>query len=386
MRFWVTLTLGLAVAGVAYYWPASPRVVLRCEHVPWHFAFSRDSTKLAVLDREAGLNVPGQILVWDVASGELVHRLDLGVRHYPSTVYFGPDSQSVALIDAGPITKWDLSTGRVDGRYDDASWSHDPDNSIREILFSATGRWLVHDAVDGRVFDLETGEIVQDYQERWPDRSLAVNGGCVVAHVKNEIRTFDVLSGAEVCTFATAVKRGPMARMAWTFSADGTHGVYFATSNEWVIHNAGNGHQSVLPIEFDGIGDCSFSRDSRFLTASLYRAPRTPLDVLRRQVRDTRYTAHVFDTTTGAEACPAFRVGRMCDFAPDGKTLAVAGWDSVALWDWPAPSTRWPLMLSLAAATMALTYGVGWWWSRRLGGYNKTCGTLNVHQPGPGPS
>jgi len=174
-----------------------------------------------------------------------------------------------------------------------------------------------------------------------------------------------VLTGAEVGTFATAVKRGPMARTAWTFSADGTHGVYFARSNAWVIHNAVNGHQSVLPIEFDGISDCSFSRDGRFLTASLYRAPRTPLDTLRRQLRNSPYTAHVFDTTTGAEVCPAFRDGRRCEFAPDGKTLAVAGWDNVALWDWPAPSTRWPLMLELAAVTMAVSYGVGWWWSRR---------------------
>jgi hypothetical protein len=186
-----------------------------------------------------------------------------------------------------------------------------------------------------------------------------------VAHLKGEIKTFDVLTGAELCTFATAVKRGPMGRMAWTFSADGTHGVYFANSNEWVIHNAVTGRQSVLPIEFDGIGDWSYSHDSRFFAASLHRAPNTPLDMLRRQLGDTRYTAHVFDTSTGAEVCPAFRDGRKCGFAPDGKTLAVGGLDYVALWDWPAPMTRWPLMLALAAATMALAYGVGWWSSRR---------------------
>lgn len=385
LRFWVALALGLAAAGVAYYWPSAPRAVLRCERICWHFAFSQDSTRLAVLDREAGLNVPGQVLVWDVATGELLHRWDLGARLYPSRVVFGSDSQTVGLVDAGPISQWNLSTGHVVA-YDHAAWSHDPDHSNREILLSATGRWLVHDTYEGRVYDVETGEVVQDYHERWPNRSLGVHGGCVVALVNDKVRTFDALNDAQVSTFSTAVMRGTMARNAWTFSADGTHGVYLGNTNEWVVHNAVNGRQCVLSGDFDGMTDCSFSRDNRLLAVAMYSAPRTPLEVLRRQLRDTRYHVHVFDTTTGAEVCSPIRDGRMAGFAPDGKTLAVAGWDRIALWDWPAPSTRWRLMLALGAAAMALAYGVGWWWSRRRGGYNRICRTLDVHQPGPGPS
>src|SRR5438874_2037092 len=122
LRTWVTVVLGLAAAALAYFWPAFPRGAVQCENICWHFAFSSDGTRLAVLDREAGVNVPGQILVLEVASGEILHRLDLGIRLYPSRVAFAPDGKSLGVVDTGAVTKWDLTSGRVLAHYDHAAW------------------------------------------------------------------------------------------------------------------------------------------------------------------------------------------------------------------------------------------------------------------------
>ena len=118
LRFWIVLSLGIAVALVAYHWPASPRAVMHYDYSCWHFAFSRDSTKLALLDREPGLNVQSQILVWDVATGKLLHRFDNGTKLYPSKVIFAPDGTSLGIVDAGTVTKWDLNTGRMVANHD----------------------------------------------------------------------------------------------------------------------------------------------------------------------------------------------------------------------------------------------------------------------------
>src|SRR4051812_32689180 len=245
LRFWIALALGVAVAAVAHDWSASPRAVVRHDHIGWHLAFSHDGTKLALLDREAGLNPQGQVLVWDAATGRLLHRFDTGNRPYPGKVVFAPDDRSLGVIDAGPVTRWDLATGRIIAHHDHAAWSHDADHySGREILFSSAGRWLAHDVHDGRVYDVETGRVVVDYAERWPDRSLHAHDGRVAALVDGEVKTFDVLTGDAVGTFPSGANRPPMARTAFTFSPDGTRGVLF--TDRWVLADGVDGRRLAL--------------------------------------------------------------------------------------------------------------------------------------------
>lgn len=372
LRLLVALMLGVAVAIAVHHWPASPRAVMQYDQICWHMAFSRDSTKLAALDREAGLNTRGQIFVWDLATGNLLHRLDNGKTLYASKVVFAPDGQSLGVVDAGTVTKWDLNTGRKVAHYDHASWSHDPEQYYgREILFSPTGRWLAHDVYAGRIYDVETGQVVLDYAERWPDRNLSAQGGRVTALVGGEIKTFDVLTCAEIGTFPATGKRGPMARSAFTCSPDGTCGVYF--TDQWVVHNAVTGGQCGWGSDLDNMVDCCLSADNRFLAVSLAK-PRSTVDGLLMRLLGTRRCVHVFDTATGAQVRQPIRGGCLCCFAPDGKTLAIASTDkSIALWDWPPPP-RWPLTLALAVPTMLLSYGLGRWWSRRVLGGGRVLG------------
>ena len=112
--------------------------------------------------------------------------------------------------------------------------------------------------------------------------------------------------------------------------------------------------------------DCCLSGDNRLLAVHLPQPTRFSLAKLQMILLYTLRWVRVFDTATGAEVCKPIREGCLCCFAPDGKTLAVADrYKGIALWDWPPPS-RWPLMLALAAPTMMLSYGMGFWWSRRL--------------------
>jgi WD40 repeat protein len=372
-RVLIALSLGLAAALVAYHWPISPRASVACEHRGWHFAFSRDSTKLAVLDRGPGLNPVAQILVLEAATGRLLRRVDIGRDTYPNKVAFAPDDKTIGILDAGVITKWDPNTGRLIARHDRAEWSHDPDRyARREILFSATGGWLLHDVHAGRVYDVVTGAIVQDYHDRFPDRNLGVHGGCVAALVENEVKTFDVLTSAELGRFPMACPRGPMARTAFIFSAEGMHGVYF--SDQWVVHNALDGRECRLNIS-SGAGwhDVHFA-DNRYVAMSISVVDSNTFGAWSQLLFNSAWNVRVFDTNTGAEVGQPIRNGFRCCFASDGHTLAVgdAG-ESLTLWDWPPPA-RWPLMLVVAITIGLLSFGVslGWSWRRRPSGRGLT--------------
>jgi WD40 repeat protein len=366
LRGGLALALGVAVAFVAYQWPTSPRWVMVCDHAAWHLAFSRDSSKLAVLDREAGLNPRGQVLVLDVASGKLLHRLDHDSELYPSKVSFSPDGRSLGVVSTGSVTKWDLDAGRVASRYAHAGWLHDADHYYgRELLFSPEGRWLAHDAHEGRVYDVETGRVVQDYLERWPDRNPTAYGGCGAALLDGEVKTFDVLTGAGIGTFPLVVPPGTIGRLGLLFSSDGTHGLYFGDINQWVVFNAVTGRQLGLEVASDWVEHCCFSEDNRFVAVSSFDPPGSAWRVLPSWLLGSSRRVQVFDTTTGAQIGQSVRGGFTFCFAPDGKSLAMSdGGREVSLRDWPPPA-RWPRAVALAALTVGLVYGISGWWNRR---------------------
>jgi WD40 repeat protein len=372
LRFWLALPLVIAGAVVLWHYPRAPRVVIPAERICWHLAFAPDGTKLAFLDREAGLSpAVAQVVVCDTATGAVLHRFDGSIQLYPSKLVFSPDGASLGLVDAGSVLKWDLNTGRLVAQYDQPVWSHDPDYYRgREILFSPEGRWLLHIVHEGRVYDVETGEIVRDYHEDWPDRSLTAFGGCVVAFVDGQVKTFNVLTGAEVGTFATAVKGKSMAGNVWLFSPDGSHGVYFDNQHQWVVCDGVQGPSCAWQIDFDWMpvdDGCCLSADHRFLAVALGHTPHNVFDEVRQQLSGS-CAIHVLDTATGAPVGAPIPGARRCYFAPDGKTLAVAdGRDqTVALWDWPSPSRR-PQLLILAALAVLLFGVLGYRRRRRPG-------------------
>jgi hypothetical protein len=375
-RCWITLLLGIAVALLAHEWPESPRTVVRCEHNCWDLTFAPDSSMLAALEHEPGLHQEARIRVWDTATGKLLHCFEHGRRVYSRRVVFAPDSKSLAVVDAGEVTQWDLQQGVAVARYAHPSWSINPDHH-REILFAPDGRWLLHDATEGRVYDVETGHIVQDYHQRWPERKLAVYGGCVAALVHGNVKTFDPLTGAEIGEFPAVAKQIPFGRTYMKLSADGTHGVYYSTNNEWVVYNAIAGRQHSLKLNEDDLLGVYHSGDNALVAISKRNAHPGTVDLVRRYLQGRPGSeVIVFDTATGEQVGAPMRGSELCCFAPNGNTLAIADIDHrIVLWDWP-PSIRWPLMVAMAAAMMLLSLGVSEWWSRR-----RSAGTVPTNGP-----
>lgn len=297
--------------------------------------------------------------------GELRHRFELGKRNYPHKIVFAPDGKTLGVVDAGALMKFDLDTDRLLAHYDHAAWSHDANRSYGDLLFSPEGQWLFRENYEGRVYDAQTGAIVKDYGERWPNRHFSAHGGSVAVLEKDGVKTFDVLTGKEIGRFASQLKHQPFNRNAMSFSADGTHSTYWLASGEWVLHNGVAGKQCVLPQDWDNMSaeDC-WSLDNRYYAGSFSKPAGVLIDELRKRLFGGRRAIHVFDTTTGREVGRPIYGGDRCCFAPDGKTLAVPDRHKrLALWDWPPPS-RWPLTLMVAPLAMLLSYGIGAWWGR----------------------
>lgn len=366
LRCLIALSLGTALAVVAYHWPASPRSTVPCEQGCWHLAFSPDGATLAVLDREPGLNPHAQILLWDAATGTLRHRVDCSKTTYPRRVVFAPDGQTCGLLDVGLVTKWDVATARLLASYDHADWPHDPDHHGCEILFSPEGRWLLHNVHVGRVYDVETGDVVHDYGKRLPDRNLGTHGGCFAARVNGEVWTFDALTGAAIASYPilTAAKTAPMSRTLYAFSRDGLHGAYFTDANQWAVRNAATGAELLWASDaeiFAGYGFV-FSPDNRYLAVAASEAHSGMISAVRARLAGRSCHTRIIDTTTGNEVGSRMLsggIGFQACFAPDSKTVALVDYNGqVALWDWP-PASRWPLAVGFGVLGVGLPFAVG---------------------------
>ncbi len=357
VRLLLALAPGVAVLVLVHAWRVSPRLVLPHEHIAWHIAFSPDGSRLAVLDREAGVDVRGQVLVWDVATGTLLNRLDYGVRPYPSRLAFAPDGRTLGIVDAGRIEKWDLAAGRIQAAYDHPGWSHDPDHYPgRELLFGAGGRWLAHDLCEGRVYDVETGAVVRDYAAEWPDRSVHAGGGCVAAYVGGRVTTFDAVTGTEVGRFPKVVPRVPLARGAFFAGAGGISGITCTADKQWVFYSAATGTELAWGHETDGLIEFNLSPDRRYLAVLAWEPAGGVISAVRARIAGGETNLRVYDTTTGAEVFGPILRGSGACFAPDGSLLALAdmGTGEVRVWDWPPPP-RWPWALALGIAAVAVS-------------------------------
>ena len=109
---------------------------------------------------------PGELILWDVATGEIVSRLDSngdlpaeGVR----SVAILPDGKTALVGVAAargnetPFLQWDLETGRINHVFEDVA------RSVNDIALSENGRFALTASADNlvRLWDMETRQQIR---------------------------------------------------------------------------------------------------------------------------------------------------------------------------------------------------------------------------------
>lgn len=314
----------------------------------------------------ASASYDGKVRLWDVATGNLLHRLG-GHDPYPTSLAVSPDGKVVAAGGSpNTIILWDRATGRELRRIKAFAY---PNLMVPAIAFAPDGQTLAatgDNDVTIRLFAVATGEEIRRLAGHGrvvnrvafaPDgRSLAAAG------FGKEILLWDVRTGKELRRFLghqgnahTAVAFSPDGRTLATAGDhhDGTIRLWDVAGGQELRRFEGK-HQYLPPVfawapdgktlvtsgpdrtihvwdaatwnELRRIEDCrdlltsvAFGHDSRTLAAAC------------------RNILRLWDVTTGKERLPFTAHGSgvaTVAFSADGKLLASGSWDKTArLWD-----------------------------------------------------
>ncbi|MCC7210148.1 MAG: WD40 repeat domain-containing protein [Anaerolineae bacterium] len=142
--------------------------------LPAYFSFSPDGQQALVLagDVFRGAN-SGWIGLWDIDTGEEVFRLD-GHRFYPRSVAFSPDGRQAITssmsypclptdVVCGEMIQWDLTTGEEIRRF-----ALDERMDVTSIDFSADGTHIITGTnlpvSKAVLWDIATGEPIREYK------------------------------------------------------------------------------------------------------------------------------------------------------------------------------------------------------------------------------
>lgn len=273
-------------------------------------AFSPDSTKVATASQD------GYARIWDVASGEELHRL----RHKNTVVtsaIFSPDGSKLATASEDAHI-WDVASGKKlqNLNQDRTPWWP---SSVEAMAFSPDGSLIATGGRDNtsRIWDVASGKVRQKLDHGYWVESVSFSpDGTKLATVSDDftVRIWDVETGKEIRRL-TDDGRGASV----SFSPDGKKSAADCSGWSACIWDTTSGDLLQSLAHNNSLYSMSFSPDGSMLaTASEDNASR------------------IWDVASGKQLHKLTHNDRVwsVSFSPDGTMLATAGLDhSAHIWD-----------------------------------------------------
>ena len=275
-------------------------------------AFSSDGKTLA------SANSNGQIVLWDVASGQARLTLPSQIANPVSGIVFSPDGNTLASVSDNSILLWDAASG-------DELLAFPGSVPVTDLAFSPDGKTLAAVGQDGRItlWDSQAGSITQvltgdpsgvNALAFSPDSTILSTGG------KNaRIKLWDRATGMEQASLpgvsgaaVTDLVFSPDGKTLAAVGQDARITLRDSQSGS-IIHDL-NGHQI-------GVNAIAFSPDSKFLASGGQDAQIKLWD---------RATGKELAALPGENGVPVTSLV----FSADGKSLVSVGEsEPVTLWD-----------------------------------------------------
>jgi WD40 repeat protein len=329
-------------------------------HTEWEIdaiAFSPDGKLLA----SAG--VDKQILVWELATGKLRHRLADQPSRVPALA-FSPDSATLAGGGNKTIRLWDVATGRLrrslEGHRDwVCALAFAPDG---KTIASGSCDWAYHRGRDTsgfsppdpgchsqwKLWDAATGDLKRTVteQERLLSLALAPDGKSLACGVGKEVRLYDVRSE----TSARVVTRHDFAVTSVAFTKDGS--AVISGSHDHTVKRtnlATSRTQWQAPGYFEQVNSVALSKDGALLATGssdgryAHRALKADAQCL------SPGAVRLWDARTGRLlrqlGNPAEQIMAVA-LSPDGRRLASGGANArgsgvVRVWDTGTGKPAW---------------------------------------------
>ena len=266
--------------------------------------------------RLAGIDVAGEVTIWDLASGDLLQTLPSDAGEWGTDVAYSPNGRQIAAVWDAQVMVWDVESGQrlfsLPGK---------TAGTVRRLDFSPDSRKLAVANQDGlpRVWDLATQEQLLAFTGH-PDICEAIayspdGQRLATGDVAGMVKIWDAVSGAERLSFEAG---GGVHSVA--FSPDGAQLAVASDISRLGIWNAGSGEPLFNLPTRSGIYDVDYMADGQRLAAAHQDGTTTIWDPLSgRQL--LLLAGHV---STVVSAAPS----------PDSSQLATGGYDgTVKLWD-----------------------------------------------------
>lgn len=238
-----------------------------------HLAFSPDGQLFASTDW-AGDNSPGQIKIWNTATGQLKRCID----HHAWSVAFSPDGSILATGYRDEITLWDPNTGGVLRRLK----GHQRDKLICSLSFRKDGKELVSGSSD------------------------------------NTIKVWNIEDEVEVCRKTLVRHTDGVESVAYL---DETHLISGSADKSIKVWDITTGKAKTAPAHYKGVNSIAVSPDkTQFASASNDGMIR----IWDARIGGVQKTLISWNQPYGV-TCVAYH--------PDGNLLASQGHGNINLWD-----------------------------------------------------